>query len=231
MPLDRASLVVEPGGLRGVEHGVPARLRVELVGAGVQRLGLPAALLGPLQLLLGLGLLPPGARGPLLGRGGGALRLQVGGPGLLALLQRGGAVLLALLLALPGPAAPGDDERGHDHEREQHQDDDQRGLHATGVPAGERARTPGQDGPVKLPGDAVALAGYALAAPFCLYPPLFKSMWNGRRHGLFAVQEAGVAMIVTGWALRGDKGGVVVNSAYGVGLAAAYLFAGRRAAS
>ncbi len=82
---------------------------------------------------------------------------------------------------------------------------------------------------MKLPGDALALTGYALAAPFTLYPPLFKSMWNGRRHGLFAVQEAGVALIVTGWALRGDKGGVAVNGAYGVGLAAAYLLrAGRR---
>ena len=83
---------------------------------------------------------------------------------------------------------------------------------------------------VKLPADALALTGYALATPFCVYPPLFKEMWNGRRHGLFAVQEVGVALIVAGWALRGDKGGVAVNGAYGVGVAAAYLLrAGRRA--
>lgn len=81
---------------------------------------------------------------------------------------------------------------------------------------------------MQLPGDALAVTGYALAAPFCLYPPLFKRMWNGRRHDLLAVQEAGVALIVAGWALRGDKGGVVVNGAYGVGLAAAYAYAGRR---
>ena len=82
---------------------------------------------------------------------------------------------------------------------------------------------------MKMPGDAIALTGYALATPFCVYPPLFKTMWNGRRHGLFAVQEAGVAMIVTGWALRGDRGSAVVNGVYGVGLAAAYLLrAGRR---
>ncbi|MCW2606170.1 MAG: hypothetical protein JWO60_863 [Frankiales bacterium] len=75
---------------------------------------------------------------------------------------------------------------------------------------------------MKLPADAVALTGYALATPFCVYPPLFKKMWNGRRHGLFAVQEAGVAMIVTGWALRGDKGAAYGNAAYGVALAVAY---------
>lgn len=73
-----------------------------------------------------------------------------------------------------------------------------------------------------MPGDAVALAGYALATPFVVYPPLFKRMWNGRRHGLFAVQEAGVAMIATGWALRGDRVATGVNAAYGVLLAAAY---------
>ena len=82
---------------------------------------------------------------------------------------------------------------------------------------------------VQQPGDSLALVGYALAGPFTLYPPLFKRMWNRRDHRLFAVQELGVALIVTGWALRGDKGGVVVNGAYGVGLAAAYaLKAGRR---
>ena len=76
---------------------------------------------------------------------------------------------------------------------------------------------------MKLPADALALTGYALAAPFCVYPPLFKKMWNGRRHDLFAVQELGVALIVAGWALRGDKGGAIGNGVYGVALAAAYL--------
>lgn len=81
---------------------------------------------------------------------------------------------------------------------------------------------------MQLPADALALTGYAVAAPFCLYPPLFKKMWNGRRHDLFALQEAGVALIVVGWALRGDRGGAIGNGAYGVALAAAYLWkAGR----
>ena len=78
--------------------------------------------------------------------------------------------------------------------------------------------------------NALALTGYALATPFCVYPPLFKRMWNGRRHDLLAVQEVGVALIVTGWALRGDRGGALVNGVYGVGLAAAYVLAGRRRA-
>ncbi|MCU1692818.1 MAG: hypothetical protein JWM64_1909 [Frankiales bacterium] len=82
---------------------------------------------------------------------------------------------------------------------------------------------------MQLPGDALALTGYALAGPFTLYPPLFKRMWNRRDHRLFAVQELGVALIVTGWAMRGDKGGVAVNGLYGLGLAAAaYARAGRR---
>ena len=81
---------------------------------------------------------------------------------------------------------------------------------------------------MQLPADALALTGYAVATPFVLYPPLFKRMWNGRRHDLFALQEAGVVLIAAGWALRGDRGGAVVNGAYGLGLAAAYLWkAGR----
>ncbi len=81
---------------------------------------------------------------------------------------------------------------------------------------------------MQQPGDSLALVGYVLAGPFTLYPPLFKRMWNRRDHRLFAVQETGVALIVTGWALRGDKGGVVVNAAYGVVLAGLYVRAGVR---
>jgi hypothetical protein len=81
---------------------------------------------------------------------------------------------------------------------------------------------------VQLPGDALALTGYVLAGPFTLWPPLFKRMWNQRDSRLFVVQELGVALIVTGWAMRGDKPAVAVNSVYGLGLAAAYAYAGRR---
>ena len=77
--------------------------------------------------------------------------------------------------------------------------------------------------------NAVALTGYALATPFVVYLPLFKRMWNTRDTRLFAVQELGVALITTGWAMRGETPAVVVNGLYGVGLAVAWTIAGRRA--
>jgi|GEM_PF-3529852 len=76
--------------------------------------------------------------------------------------------------------------------------------------------------------DAAGLVGYALAAPFTLYPPLFKRMWNNRDNRLLAAQELGVALIVVAWLGRRTAPGVVVNGAYGVGLAVAYVIAGRR---
>lgn len=76
--------------------------------------------------------------------------------------------------------------------------------------------------------DAVGLVGYALAAPFTLYPPLFKRMWNTRDTTLLAVQELGVALIVVAWLGRRSAPAVAVNGAYGLGLAVAYVIAGRR---
>jgi hypothetical protein len=81
--------------------------------------------------------------------------------------------------------------------------------------------------PVTSRADAIALTGYVLATPFTVYPPLFKRMWHGDLR-LLAVQELGVALIVAGWALRGDRGPALVNGAYGVGLAVAYAVAGGR---
>lgn len=76
--------------------------------------------------------------------------------------------------------------------------------------------------------NAVALTGYVLATPFTVYPPLFKRMWNRRDLRLLGVQELGVAMIVAGWALRGDRAPAGLNGAYGVVLAVAYALSGRR---
>lgn len=76
----------------------------------------------------------------------------------------------------------------------------------------------------------MALTGYALATPFVVWPPLFKHMWNRRDARLLAVQETGVALVVAGWAARGDTRAVGVNAAYGVGLAVAWVVAGRRRA-
>lgn len=76
--------------------------------------------------------------------------------------------------------------------------------------------------------DAAGLVGYLLAAPFTVYPPLFKRMWNRRDLRLLATQEAGVVLIVVAWAARRNTPSVVVNGGYGVGLALAYAWAGRR---
>ena len=76
--------------------------------------------------------------------------------------------------------------------------------------------------------DWAGLAGYALATPFVVYPPLFKRMWNRRDLRLLAVQELGVVLIVVGWAGRGNVPAAVVNGGYGLVLAAAYAYAGRR---
>ena len=76
--------------------------------------------------------------------------------------------------------------------------------------------------------DWAGLAGYALATPFVVYPPLFKRMWNRRDARLLALQETGVVLIVVGWAGRGNVPSVVVNGGYGLVLAAAYAYAGRR---
>lgn len=77
-------------------------------------------------------------------------------------------------------------------------------------------------------GNAVALAGYAVSAPFVLYLPLFKRMWREEDTRLLLVQETGVALVAAGWALRGDTGPALGNAGYGVALAAAWLLSGRR---
>lgn len=74
--------------------------------------------------------------------------------------------------------------------------------------------------------DVAALVGYALATPFVTYLPLFKRMWRGDLR-LLAVHELGVALIVLGWAARGEVPAVVVNAGYGTVLALAYAVAHR----
>ena len=76
--------------------------------------------------------------------------------------------------------------------------------------------------------DVAGVAGYVLATPFVVWPPLFKRMWNTRDLRLLGVQELGVALVVVGWAGRERWPTAAVNAAYGVGLAVAYALAGRR---
>ena len=67
--------------------------------------------------------------------------------------------------------------------------------------------------------DAAGLLGYAVAAPFTLWPPLFKRMWHAPDARLLAVHEAGVALIVVGWLGAGGRGAALGNGAYGVAVA------------
>ncbi len=76
--------------------------------------------------------------------------------------------------------------------------------------------------------DVAGLVGYALAAPFTLWPPLFKRMWHSRDARLLAVHETGVALIVLAWLARRTTGAAVVNGTYGVVLAALWVRARRR---
>ncbi len=64
--------------------------------------------------------------------------------------------------------------------------------------------------------DVAGLLGYAVAAPFPLWPPLFKRMWHSPDARLLALHEAGVALVVVGWLGRGAVAPVVVNGGYGL---------------
>lgn len=77
---------------------------------------------------------------------------------------------------------------------------------------------------VDTAGTAVALTGYALAAPFVLWVPLFKRMWREPGHRLFAVHGLGVALVTAGWAVRREPVGAVLNGGYGVAVTAAYAW-------
>lgn len=57
-----------------------------------------------------------------------------------------------------------------------------------------------------------------------------RAVFRERRTSWFVAEEAATAAIVAGWALKGRREAVVVNAAWGVGLAVAWLVAGRGAA-
>lgn len=71
-------------------------------------------------------------------------------------------------------------------------------------------------------------AGYLLSVPFSIYVPGFLRLWRRREPLVLAAEELGVALVVTGWALKGNAPAVVFNTAWGVGLAVAYGMEGRK---
>ena len=69
-------------------------------------------------------------------------------------------------------------------------------------------------------------AGYLLAVPFTLFVPGFLRMWRRRERWTYACAQGGAALIVLGWALRGDAPAALVNAGWLVGFGAAYRRAG-----
>ena len=76
-------------------------------------------------------------------------------------------------------------------------------------------------------GIATALVGYAVAAPFVLWIPLFKRMWHAPDARLLVLHETGVVLIVVGLAAQGRTPAAAVNAAYGVGVGLARVLARR----
>jgi hypothetical protein len=69
------------------------------------------------------------------------------------------------------------------------------------------------------------LVGYPVAlVVIARLRPVFRE----RRTSWFVAEEAATAAIVAGWALKGRGEAVAINAAWGLGLAGAWLVAGRR---
>ena len=77
---------------------------------------------------------------------------------------------------------------------------------------------------------AALVAGYALAIPFTVYLPGFLRMWRRREAPVFAAAQLGAVLITAGWAAKGNLPAAVVNGAWTVGFAAAYVAEGRKRA-
>ncbi len=84
--------------------------------------------------------------------------------------------------------------------------------------------------PVLTTSNVVLATGYALAVPFTLYVPGFLRLWRRREPRVFAAEELGAVLIATGFALKGQLGGAVVNGGWAAGLAVAYALEGRKRA-
>ena len=72
------------------------------------------------------------------------------------------------------------------------------------------------------------VTGYALAVPLTLYVPGFQRMWKRREPWVFATEQVGAALIITGWSLKGNTPSAVVNAVWFLGFGAAYVAKGRR---
>lgn len=76
----------------------------------------------------------------------------------------------------------------------------------------------------------VLAAGYVLAVPFTVFTPGFLRLWRRREPAVFAVEQIGAALVVTGWLLKDNQGAAAFNAAWLLGLSVMYGLEGRKRA-
>ena len=77
---------------------------------------------------------------------------------------------------------------------------------------------------------ACLVVGYAAAVPLTVFVPGFLRLWRRRERWTFAVAQGGALLVVAGWAAKGNVPAAAVNTAWVVGLTAAYAAEGRKRA-
>lgn len=75
---------------------------------------------------------------------------------------------------------------------------------------------------------ALLVVGYLLAVPFTLFTPGFLRMWRRRESWVFAIAQAGAALITLGYVLQGGVVGAMVNGGWLLGFGTAYVLEGRK---
>lgn len=78
------------------------------------------------------------------------------------------------------------------------------------------------------PSTAALAAGYVLAVPVTLFTPGFLRLWRRREPVLYAAAQGGAALIVGGWAAKGNVPSAAFNAVWLVGFGAAYALEGRK---
>ena len=74
------------------------------------------------------------------------------------------------------------------------------------------------------------VAGYALAVPVTLFTPGFLRLWRRREPLLYASAQGGAALIVGGWAAKGNVPSAAFNAVWLVGFGVHYALEGRKRA-
>ena len=80
------------------------------------------------------------------------------------------------------------------------------------------------------PSTAALVAGYTLAVPLTLFTPGFLRLWRRREPWAYAAAQGGAALIVGGWAAKGNVQSAAFNAVWLVGFGVAYAAEGRKRA-